>query len=284
MFLRIKMFRFHRPIRPHQIVKAKDPTFPQPQAAKFLTKRKSEFLTAQIFTSKFTERRARNKKYETTHKNICIQIILTHIFLSIYKSVVPRVTLRRAQKPSKSRPPPRPRRIRARGPKEPGEAGGKTSSPDILLMSDNLSTTRPQTKGRKVTNIQVLLDRRYHKVCTPIPVIVMYLYDSILPTAANGPHKRRAAHLHRGAAVDTLISDFSPSVSKGAPDLWPVPLCKAYPPSSLESRAPLILKRCVSKVVGRTGPASTGPGPPRRRRCSITAAHLVLCCAPNVYT
>ena len=66
-----------------------------------------------------------------------------------------------------------------------------------------------------------------------------------------------------------------------APDLWPVPLCKAYPPSSLETRAPLISKRCVSKVVRRTGPATTGPGPPRHMMHSATAAHLVLCCVPN---
>ena len=100
-------------------------------------------------------------------------------------------------------PPPTPQG-QSGGSKEPGEAGGKTLSPYILPMSDKLFTTRPQTKGRKVTPIQVLLDRRYHKVCTPIPIIIMYLYDSILLLAANGPHKRRAAHLHRGTAVDAL--------------------------------------------------------------------------------
>ena len=143
----------------------------------------------------FTERRARIKQYETTHKNICIQIILTHIFLSIYQECRTEGQVAKSAKAKQMFDPPRPRRIRARGPKEPGEAGGKTSSPNILPMSDNLSTTRPQTKGRKVTNIHVLLDRRYHKGCTPIPVIVMYLYDSNQPTAANGPHKGGAAHL-----------------------------------------------------------------------------------------
>ena len=121
-------------------------------------------------------------------------------------------------------PPPTPQG-QSGGSKEPGEAGGKTLSPYILPMSDNLSTTRPQTKGRRVTNIRVPLDRRYHKGCTPIPIIMMYLYDSNLPKDANGPpSQKRGRAPPRGAAVDAHKIRISRHPNTmAAPGLRPVP-------------------------------------------------------------
>ena len=188
--------------------------------------------------------------------------ILTHIFLSIYRECRTEGPVAKSAKAKQISDPPRPRRIKVAGPKSRAKRAGKHRH-QHKPMSDNLSTTRPQTKGREVTKIHVLSGKRYHNECTPITVIVMYQHDSNLPTAANGPHNVGPRTSSRALRWTLIKQDFSPSVPMAAPGLRPVPPARRIRPI-LSNRARLFSKRCVSKEVGPPGPAPQGQGRPRQ--------------------